>query len=732
MKKFLTLLGLVAIVAVSCSKKEFEYPTPEKGVPYVFEGTVATDGFTWNTASQIGIYGLTDGLSIMNEVAQIEGYAVSIPYVDEETGETVYPEITPSEYEGKAVAPFNTPGLDLLKGENEFLVYAPYDEEMSYIPSLGVIYNLSVSKAQTQTVPNVAGACFSLGKVKGIPGVDEKFTFTLNPVTALLKITVASSEFVGYGLKKVTIIDEEGTAKLGGTFDVNVDDLSFEEAATFSEISTTITTTTDMAAGEKQSIYINVLPGDFSKEFTFIVELQGTNGNVVIPMKKSLGVLEAGKTTELSLTDLKSSDNMYKWFCPVENRKLAGCGYAYGDANTYLIQSKSSVYKGASLTPDASIPDEVVIDYRVRGDFTKAEIPEGVTFEWATLANGSVYYTRHDGKFKVDGYTFTVDEANYTVKVKNIDAQAGAPMLIMKKEGKILWGWAFWNIAADGTKLESVDVGGFDMANMNIGQATTQYAAWKAAADHIVRTIYTYQWGRYLPIFWTTYWSHCLINAPSIQGTGNIPAVQGPFETLRESLDYPYGSVGAMTLTSTMNNWTNEYVGDLWGCQLGQMEAEGTKSIYDPCPKGWRVPDYSAIKAWETTLGTTVPAVSNYVGTNSGINSEGQMGLMVGSMYLPMSGYVQYDKAYRIPETVEGGSGKELRYTNNGNAGTTWGSTFSVYWSNYCASHSSNSPFCYRFYGQNNAGKADKEAKVTQHVRSASAAIRCQKDKYNR
>ena len=166
MKKFLTLLGLAAIVAVSCAEKEFEYPTPEKGVSYVFEGTVATDGFTWNSASQIGIYGLTDGLKIMNELAQIEGYAVSIPYVDEETGETIYPEITPSEYEGKAVAPFNSAALDLLKGENEFLVYAPYDEEMSYIPSLGVIYNLSVSKAQTQTVPNVAGACFALGKVK--------------------------------------------------------------------------------------------------------------------------------------------------------------------------------------------------------------------------------------------------------------------------------------------------------------------------------------------------------------------------------------------------------------------------------------------------------------------------------------------------------------------------------------------------------------------------------------
>ena len=725
MKKILMLLGLAAIVAVSCKEEEFEYPTPQKGVPYVFEGTVSTQGFTWNTASTVGIYGLTSGLKIMNEEAKIEGWAVSIPYVDEETGETIYPEITPSEYEGKAVAPFNTPALDLLKGENEFLVYAPYDAEMSYIPSLGIIYGLSISKEQTQAQPNVAGACFSLGKVKGVPGVDAKFQFTLNPVTALLKVNVASSEFVGYGLKKVTIIDEEGTAKLGGSFDVNVDDFSFDEVSTFSEISTTIGATKPMTQGETQSIFVNILPGNFSKELLVIVELQGANGNVVIPMKKSLGTLEAGKTAELNITDLKSSDNIYKWFCPVESRKLAGCNYAYGDANTYLIQSKSAVYSGATLSVDPTIPDEVVIDYRLRGDFTQAEIPEDVTFEWAKLANGSDYYIRHDNKLKHDGFTFTVDAPNYKVTVKNDNATGGAPMLIMKKGDKILWGWAFWNIAADGTKLESVNVGGYNMANMNIGQATTQYAAWKAAADHILRTAYYYQWGRYLPIFWTTYWSHGLVNNPAIQTAGNMPAVSGPFETFRETLDYPYGSIASLKLDGAMYNYTNEYIGDLWGCELGKMDAAGTKSIYDPCPKGWRVPDYGAIEAWSTTLGTTTPAATNYVST------DGQLGLMIGSMYLPTAGYIQYDKAHKIPATVEGGSGSELRYTNNANSGTAWGAAFSVYWSNYCASHNAQSPFCYRFYGANNLA-ADKEAKVTQHVRSASASVRCQKDDFNR
>lgn len=725
MKKYLVAIGIAACCLAGCKQdpKGPNYPEPQAGANYVFEGTVATDGFTWNSASAIGIYGLTEGVKVVNEQCKIEGWAIPVDPATLEEGQEV-PEFVPSQYEGQATAPFNTPAMDLVKGINKFLVYSPYDDEMSYIPSQNKIYNLSISDTQTQPAPNVAGGCFAFGIAEGVPGRDEAFPFTLNPVTAMMKINVSSSEFVGYGLRKVTIQDESGNAQLGGTFDVTIDDMAFSPYSTFSKVATTITAVKPLAEGETQSIYVNLLPGDYSStEFSIIVELASSKGSVIIPMKKNGIKCEAGKTAELNLTGLKSSDNLYEWYCPVETRQLAGCGYAYGDANTYIIQSKTAVYDGGTVAANADIPDEVTIDYRLRGDYTKAEIPTDVTFEWATMANGNTYVTRHNSKFVPDDYTFTPDPANFKVKVKNNGATGGAPILLMKKNGKILWGWAFWNIAADGTKLEPVSFGTHKLANMTIGQATTDLDRWVKQTSNLSMTIHYYQWGRYLPAtFWNSYWSHGFIATANGQEevtnkTGNIPAIQGPFATLRESLDWPYAPITHYSANSeSMNNWTDEYRADLWGGVKGHREQAGTKSIYDPCPKGWRVPDLTAFDEVEAALGQ-IPAASSFE------NGSGKVGIRTGDLYLSYAGYIDY-------KTIKKNSETDWRPTNYGTT-ATWTQGFAMYWSNYAASDAANSPFCYRFYGSNKSGEGF-ESKVAQQLRSSAAPVRCQKDEDNR
>lgn len=725
MKKSLFVLCLAALSFAACNKNEMEYPTPEAGASYIFEGTVATDGFTWNSASIIGVYGLTDGVKLANAECRIDGYAVP---VEPEEGEEA-PEFVPSKYDGEAVAQFISPAMDLVKGPNEFLVYSPYSDDMTYIPSQKKIYNLSVADSQVQPAPGIAGGCFAFGISEAIPGKDKVFPFTLNPVTAMLKINISSKEFAGYGVKKVSLIDESGKAELGGIFDVVIDKMEFSTAQSFSKVATTVTAPKAMAEGETQSVYINVLPGNYSStEFTILVEMTSSKGSVTVPIKRNGVNCEAGKTAEINISDLKSADNIYAWYCPVETRQLVGASYAYGDANTYVIQSKTNVY-GGSLVPNADIPSEVVIDYRMRGDFTQGEIPEDVTFEWATKADGAVYYARNDGDFTSDGFTFEPNPANYTVKVTCTTATGAAPILLMKKNGKTLWGWAFWNIAADGTKLEPVKVGSYELANMSIGQATTNNEAWLKASTskspNNNKTIYYYQWGRYLPsCLWQSYWSGGFLataaGQPEIaQKAGNVPFIQGPFATIKESLDYPYGAIthfdpaySASEQKDHVNltNWTDEYKGDLWGCVVGKADEAGTKSIYDPCPKGWRVPDHNALKAIEETVGKKP---TTYVETT------GAKGLNVGSMYLGYSGYIDFKN---LPSSG-------YRPTNYGGTGSTgWTSGMSTYWSNYCASQNANSPFAYRYYGSN---KSD-ESTFGQMIRTAAMAVRCQKDEANR
>ena len=119
---------------------------------------------------------------------------------------------------------------------------------------------------------------------------------------------------------------------------------------------------------------------------------------------------------------------------------MSGAGYAYGDANTYLIQFKDDTYSGATLNPDPEIPASVTIDYRLRGDMFGAPVPDNVTFEWLEGYNNSnpswgKYTMDRSLIWNCDKYSISVDAENYKVTVTNTGAHAGAPILLMKKDG---------------------------------------------------------------------------------------------------------------------------------------------------------------------------------------------------------------------------------------------------------------------------------------------------------
>ena len=65
-----------------------------------------------------------------------------------------------------------------------------------------------------------------------------------------------------------------------------------------------------------------------------------------------------------------------------------------------------------------------------------------------------------------------------------------------------------------------------------------------------------------------------------------------------------------------MKNWNSEGLGSLWGGNMkNDQTAIGEKSIYDPCPKGWRVADpgvYNAMSGTITGVKTTAGAYYTY------------------------------------------------------------------------------------------------------------------------
>ena len=151
MKKYLSILCIgTALIALSCNKtpKEEEFPTPTPGTSYTLEGTVETDGFTWMSNDIVGLYSNSTAVKAQNLRCPISGYA---DIRTDENGETI--PYTASEYEGKAMAKFSTPAMDLVKGTNSFMVYHPWSKDLVF--TAGVIYGLEIAQDQTQPAANL-------------------------------------------------------------------------------------------------------------------------------------------------------------------------------------------------------------------------------------------------------------------------------------------------------------------------------------------------------------------------------------------------------------------------------------------------------------------------------------------------------------------------------------------------------------------------------------------------
>lgn len=691
MRKTYVLL-LFAALLTSCNSTQ--EAGSKMGKTYTLKGTMHLDDFVWSGAADLGLYSADDN-RIGNAECRIEGWQRSSPYA------------------GESAAEFNVSGISPSAEKKEYLVYAPYSKETFYSPSQRRMYDFRIPNIQTMKRPGEPPLPPSIALSKA--NLADGLEFTLEPLTSLIKVSIASNEYEGYTISRVALSDDSKGVGLAGKYDFSIDSLVMYRSAGFSTVTTNISKPDTLRKGESQSFWFYVAPGDYSTvNLSLTITLNKGTASVSLPVNMPGMVCEKGGISTFNVEDLKTSDNKVgPWFCPFEGRELPGPGYAYGDANTYLIQSKSAVYAGGTLTPNPDIPDEVTIDYRLRGNYTNGEAPEGVTFEWAKAA-GNIWVPRNDGKFVSNQFSFTVDAANYKVTVKNNGSTAGAPILLMKKGDKILWGWSFWNISADGTTLDPVKIGGYEFAPLEIGIHTSNYDAYLqgAAAGHMTRTANYYQWGRFLPVMWNTFlnvdWSHSAEGQEAVSGVGNVLGMNGPYKTVSEAVAHPAGAILHVG-SEQMPKWAEEDLSALWGCIPADQPGTGKKSIYDPCPKGWRVPDYDAMKAVVDAAGEE-PVYDM---------TAGHLGIKLGSTNFLYLGYF---------ETAKPLATSSARFTGGGIAGTSGAGYPSYFWANCMPAENSPTAYAFRYYHNNPANVPS----VATFTSANMAPVRCMKDDDNR
>ena len=173
------------------------------------------------------------------------------------------------------------------------------------------------------------------------------------------------------------------------------------------------------------------------------------------------------------------------------------------------------------------------------------------------------------------------------------------------KNGEIVWSWHIW--VTDKPQNQGYS-NGYVALDRNLGAVTKDYANFKPARSHWSGLYY--QWGRKDPIFrptvddnteWNNVWKPEVVGSPvSVAEAHKRPTA------------YYYDDSGVS------NNWTtdtenNDY---FWG--YISMRDDVKKTLYDPCPPGYRVPGNAL---WENYVSDmTAERVNNSGGEFAGYN----------------------------------------------------------------------------------------------------------------
>ena len=189
----------------------------------------------------------------------------------------------------------------------------------------------------------------------------------------------------------------------------------------------------------------------------------------------------------------------------------------------------------------------------------------------------------------------------------------------------ILWSWHIW--LTDEPEGQEYYNNAGTMMDRNLG-------ATSATPGDVGALGLLYQWGRKDPFLG----SSSISSSTRAKSTITWPSAV--------SSDSSNGTIAYATANPTTfiqysyNNYDWYYTGSETTDNTRWTTSESSKSIYDPCPAGWRVPDGGKNGVWSRALGSSSSFTQSslYDTTNYGRNFSGKFG-SASTIWYPASGY---------------------------------------------------------------------------------------------
>ena len=275
-----------------------------------------------------------------------------------------------------------------------------------------------------------------------------------------------------------------------------------------------------------------------------------------------------------------------------------------GTANCYIV-SKLGSYQ---FTPTKGNSNESV------GDIASAEVL------WETFGS--------DITPNVGDIVKNVQYADGVISfdTSNTFKEGNAVIAAKDESGNILWSWHLWFTDQPQGQIYYNNVG--SMMDRNLG-------ATSATPGEVSALGLLYQWGRKDPFLG----SSSISSAEEAESTITWPSMVYSNSTTGTNAYVTANPITFVTYNSYNDDWY--YTGTNTTDNTRWSTASYKKTIYDPCPSGWRVPSYDA---WSDIIDLNQTAPS-YDDGNKGVNFSGFWG-SASTIWYPASGYRSIPQGY--------------------------------------------------------------------------------------
>ncbi len=594
MKRFIIPLSLAVMTLASCSIEEENAPVPSQGTHLVFSGETCAstkvsigekDGETYPLLWYTG-----DVISINSKDPFVEG-----AFVGEMAD--LY-----AESSGSVSGIFQTVNEIEPKVDMDLYILYP-GGSMSY--SNGIISG-SVPATQTQrstgSSVHIGNGCFSFAKTSISAGQSEGVSFALDQKTAFVKVIVEMEDYADYYLESVTLSADGYELSGDIEYDPETDEMTVSNAS--SSVGATISNTSLLS--EDETVYFTALPCDLTDQSVYvIVTMSGDSGETLtFPIEINGGKLAAGC---LSVIELNGS-SLLNWYDPVETRDLMD-GYAYGKQNTYFIEQ------------DETGVTKLNIDVRARGDFLSVKAPKYYSLlTGSSETEGMNLLYLPDGTNAQQETPTNVVNDDCSIDVYCYSQADGAghwgTVAIYDEDYDLLWSFMIWKYLSGDEPGDIVYSDDITMMDRVMGYPySNKLALEKGTFDPGSGALF--QWGRKDPFPWGE-----LNNYEAVESESDTDIIAG--------IKHPTW----IYALSSENNWVKvDMDAELWGgVNEGSSRAEsgvGHKTIYDPCPAGYRVCDskvFTNMDRWEVDNGLDIQDTnaSQYINSDSPFYEKGE------------------------------------------------------------------------------------------------------------